>query len=319
MQAPGLLDLNMYKGASWDYTLTWQTGGTAVNLTGYDARMQVRETHASGTAVLSLTVGSGITLGGTAGTIVLEATAVVVATSATSATVEAVGAASATVFTERATITSALQQVDTIGDPSWIQMNTSAVVTGAPGRLAWNDTDGTLDIYMKGGPVTQQVGMEQYVRVKSSTNAGLLEGKVVAFNSSDGINKLVTYPTAANGDSFETLGIMTETVTGGNSGLCTTFGLVRGLNTNNLVEGEPVWLSPTEPGGMTAVKPSAPNRKVLIGFCIRKQQSNGSIFVNVSAGSELGGTDSNVQITNPQHGDVLRYNSVTKIWENGQP
>lgn len=246
-------------------------------------------------------------------------TAVVVATSPTSATVEAVGAATATVFTERATITSALQQVDTIGDPSWIQMNTSSVVTGAPGRLAWNNTDGTLDIYMKGGQVTQQVGMEQYARVKSSTNAGLVEGKVVAFNSSDGINKLVTYPTAANGDSFETLGIMTETVTGGNSGLCTTFGLVRGLNTNHLVEGEPVWLSPTEAGGMTATKPAAPNRKVLIGFCIRKQQSNGSIFVNVSAGSELGGTDSNVQITNPQDRDVLRYNGVTKIWENVQP
>ena len=75
MQAPGLLDLNMYQGASWDYTLTWQTGGTAVNLTNYGARMQVRETHASSTAVLSLTAGTGITLGGTAGTIVLEATA----------------------------------------------------------------------------------------------------------------------------------------------------------------------------------------------------------------------------------------------------
>ncbi len=246
-------------------------------------------------------------------------TAVVVSTSPTSATVEAVGAATATVFTERATITSALQQVDTIGDPSWIQMNTTAIVTGTPGRLAWNNTDGTLDIYMKGGQVTQQVGMEQYARVKSFTNAGLAEGKVVAFNSSDGINKLVTYPTAANGDSFETLGIMTETVTGGNSGLCTTFGLVRGINTNHLVEGEPVWLSATEPGGMTAIKPDAPNRKVLIGYCVRKQQNNGTIFVKVSAGSELGGTDSNVRITNPQDGDVLRYNSVTQIWENGQP
>lgn len=246
-------------------------------------------------------------------------TAVVVATSATSATVTAVGAATATVFTERATITSALQQVDTIGDPSWIQMNTTATVTGAPGRLAWNDTDGTLDIYMKGGAVTQQVGMEQYVRVKSSTNSGLLDGKVVAFNSSNGINKRVTYPTAANGDSFETLGIMTETVTGGNSGLCTTFGLVRGLNTNHLVEGEPVWLSATEAGGMTAVKPDAPNRKVLIGYCVRKQQSNGTIFVKVSAGSELGGTDSNVRITDPQDGDVLRYNGTTGVWENGQP
>ena len=41
--------------------------------------------------------------------------------------------------------------------------------------------------------------------------------------------------------------------------------------------------------------------------------------MKVSAGSELGGTDSNVRITDPQDGDVLRYNSVTQIWENGQP
>ena len=76
MQSPGLLDLDMWQGASWDYTLTWQTGGVPVNLTGYNARMQVRESHASSTAVLSLVAGTGITLGGTAGTIILEATAV---------------------------------------------------------------------------------------------------------------------------------------------------------------------------------------------------------------------------------------------------
>ena len=75
MQAPGLLDLNMYQGASWDYTLTWQTGGVPVNLTGYNARMQVRESHMAGTPVLSIVAGTGITLGGTAGTIILEATA----------------------------------------------------------------------------------------------------------------------------------------------------------------------------------------------------------------------------------------------------
>lgn len=79
MQAPAKLDLVMYQGASWDYQLTWTTTSgtvtTPVNLTGYSARMQVRETFASTTSILSLTSGSGITLGGTAGTIYLEANA----------------------------------------------------------------------------------------------------------------------------------------------------------------------------------------------------------------------------------------------------
>jgi hypothetical protein len=71
MQAPGRLDLSCYQGASFDYTLTWQSGGTAVNLSGYSARMQVRDGFDGGSAVVSLVSGTGITLGGTAGTIAL--------------------------------------------------------------------------------------------------------------------------------------------------------------------------------------------------------------------------------------------------------
>jgi hypothetical protein len=75
MQSPGRLDMDCYQGASFDYTLTWQTGGTPVNLSGYTARMQVRDTYDGGSAVVSITSGTGITLGGTAGTILVELTA----------------------------------------------------------------------------------------------------------------------------------------------------------------------------------------------------------------------------------------------------
>jgi len=84
MQSPGVLNLSCYQGASWDYTLTWTTGGTPVNLTGYTARMQVRDGYDGSTAIVSLTSGTGITLGGTAGTIVLALSAI--ATSAIDAT-----------------------------------------------------------------------------------------------------------------------------------------------------------------------------------------------------------------------------------------
>lgn len=73
MQKPGYLDLDCYQGASWDYQLTWTVGGSAVNLTGYGARMQVRETADSTATVFSISAGTGITLGGTAGTISLAA------------------------------------------------------------------------------------------------------------------------------------------------------------------------------------------------------------------------------------------------------
>lgn len=75
MQAPGYLDLDCYQGANFDYQLTWTVAGSAVNVTGYSARMQVRQYADSTATVLSFVNGTGITLGGTAGTIALSAVA----------------------------------------------------------------------------------------------------------------------------------------------------------------------------------------------------------------------------------------------------
>ena len=75
MQAPGYLDLDCYQGANFDYTLTWAVAGSAVNVTGYSSRMQVRQSVESTAVALSLVSGTGITLGGTAGTISLSAVA----------------------------------------------------------------------------------------------------------------------------------------------------------------------------------------------------------------------------------------------------
>jgi hypothetical protein len=66
---PGTYNITCPQGATWDRTFTVNVGGTALNLTGYTAAMQVRESADAGTAIISLTNGSGITLGGTAGTI----------------------------------------------------------------------------------------------------------------------------------------------------------------------------------------------------------------------------------------------------------
>lgn len=75
MQAPATLNMTCWQGASFDYTLTWKLDNVPVNLTGYSARMQVRESFDSTAVIMSLTNGSGITLGGTAGTILLAASA----------------------------------------------------------------------------------------------------------------------------------------------------------------------------------------------------------------------------------------------------
>jgi hypothetical protein len=65
-------NITINQGATFELTITWKdSAGTAINLTGYTARMQVRETYSSTTPIVSLTNGAGITLGGAAGTIAI--------------------------------------------------------------------------------------------------------------------------------------------------------------------------------------------------------------------------------------------------------
>ena len=71
---PGTYNLTVYQGANFDRTFTVTQGGSALNLTGYTSAMQVREAADSTAYLLSLTSGSGITLGGTAGTIAVAIT-----------------------------------------------------------------------------------------------------------------------------------------------------------------------------------------------------------------------------------------------------
>jgi hypothetical protein len=70
------LNLTFPQGATWNLALTWNDdSGDPINLTGYTARMQVRASYDSATSVLALTNGSGLTLGGAAGTITLAVSA----------------------------------------------------------------------------------------------------------------------------------------------------------------------------------------------------------------------------------------------------
>lgn len=74
--AAGTLNLTIEQGTTWVSVLTWKINGTAVNLTGYAARMQARRATGSVAKVLDLTStpAAGITLGGVLGTITITLT-----------------------------------------------------------------------------------------------------------------------------------------------------------------------------------------------------------------------------------------------------
>ncbi|NBW14961.1 MAG: hypothetical protein EBR82_43870 [Caulobacteraceae bacterium] len=76
MPAAERYDLSVYEQASLNFTATLYTDDNATvlqDLTGYSASMRIMD-KPSGTVIATLTSGSGITLGGAAGTVAVNRT-----------------------------------------------------------------------------------------------------------------------------------------------------------------------------------------------------------------------------------------------------
>lgn len=58
---PATIDLTIYQGSTFSQAFQWKTGNppTPVNLTGYTARMQIREKLTSPTPIITLTTENG--------------------------------------------------------------------------------------------------------------------------------------------------------------------------------------------------------------------------------------------------------------------
>jgi len=175
--------------------------------------------------------------------------------------------------------------------------------------VRWNDTDGTIDIGLKGGNVTLQVGQESLLRAKSASSSGLVNGSAYRFVGSDGANSTVELAQANASTALNTVGIATESATGGNNGFITTFGLVRDIDTSGLTEGDIVWLSASVAGGMTTTQPANPNYAIKLGYCVRSHASQGAVFVTVdqsenaiTAGSIVNSAD---EKTTPVDADMV--------------
>ena len=198
--------------------------------------------------------------------------------------------------------------------------------TAGVGKMRWNNTDGTVDLGLKGGNVTLQLGQEQVARVvnKTSPLINLLEVnyQVVKVVGATGQRLSVALAQADSSlNSAVTLGVVTETINANQEGFVTTNGQVKEINTTGSLQGETwadgdvLYLSPTVAGQLTKNRPSAPNKAVVVGFVEYAHANHGKIFVKVDTGLSLNEVD-DVTLTTPANNDVLAYNSATQVWEN---
>lgn len=79
--AAGIYDITIEQGADWRLVITWKDDKAApMDLAGFTARMQVRESFASKVKVFELTTENGqITLGGADGIVTMELPAAITA------------------------------------------------------------------------------------------------------------------------------------------------------------------------------------------------------------------------------------------------
>lgn len=177
-----------------------------------------------------------------------------------------------------------------------VEFDTIPTGNAGVGVLRWNDSDGTLDLGLKGGNVTLQVGQEQVVRVVNKTGFNLLESnyQAVRVNGAQGQRLKVALAQATNDLlSAETIGLVTENIGNNQEGFVTISGLIRGINTTGSLQGETwadgdiLYLSPSVAGRITNIKPSAPNHLIVVGYVVYAHANNGSIFVKVNNGYEL--------------------------------
>ena len=96
-----------------------------------------------------------------------------------------------------------------------------------------------------------------------------------------------------------------------------SFGYLSDVNTAAYTDGQQLYLSPTVAGGMTAVKPHAPNHLVYVAVVEYAHANHGKLFVKVQNGYELDEIH-DVAISGLLNLDILQYDGSAGLWRNTQ-
>jgi hypothetical protein len=166
-------------------------------------------------------------------------------------------------------------------DLDYLDFDTTAAHSVGVGELAWNSTDGTLDLGLQGGLINR-IGQQVVVKARNTSGSLISKGSVVRVvgvaGGFVGIN-LAQADSVANSET--TFGIVAEDIADSSNGFVGINGIIHGLNTNAFTEGDILYLSTTTPGAITNVKPASPNYIVVIGYVAKKSATDGHILLHV--------------------------------------
>jgi hypothetical protein len=192
-----------------------------------------------------------------------------------------------------------------------------------PSVASFNFTGTGVTATAVGNDVTVNVAQAQSVSnlvydVRNQTGTEIPAGSAVYIvggaGASDHVN--VVLALADNDEhSSKTFGITSVAIPNNSIGPVTLEGLIEGIDTDLWNNGDTLWLSPTVPGGIQNTIPPTPAHAVFLGYAVRIQQNNGSIFVKIQNGPELSELH-DVLITNVQNNQTITWDTTNSYWKN---
>lgn len=183
------------------------------------------------------------------------------------------------------------------------------------GKLSYNPDEDTLDLTHLDG-VTQQIGLEQYMRCANETGSTIANGRVVGFAGVNGEIKIQEYIADGTQDELYFIGVTTQEFSDQEIGMVTTYGKVRGLDTTgggeNWSVGDILYASTTVAGGLTNVRPTVPNVVIVVAAVLSVDATDGVILVRptVPIGLDYGAFASTADQT------LVAINTATAITFN---
>ena len=162
--------------------------------------------------------------------------------------------------------------------------------------------------------LSSQNAQDMLVYVKNTTGAQINKGTVVRIINSTGDNALIaTASYDSEGLSANTLGITNQNIVNDGFGYVMTEGTFLGLSTDTYVAGQLLYLGAG--GTITGTTPVAPLHAVRLGQVLRVQQNNGSMYVRIDNGYELGELHNVNDTSNGNsYGDLLMKSG--SVWTN---
>jgi hypothetical protein len=127
--------------------------------------------------------------------------------------------------------------------------------------------------------VSNQIGLEEWIRVKNVTGSTITNGTPVYVTGASGETPTVAPADATTEMKARVIGLATHDITNNAEGVVTVRGLVSGIDTSALTAGQPVHVGAD--GSLQTAAPTAPYFPTDVGGCIVSDATEGYIYVRI--------------------------------------